>query len=601
MSLINSLFSGVSGLRNHQSMMDVIGNNIANVNTIGYKGSRVTFSDTFNQFIRFGSNPTTNSGGTNTFQIGLGMKMNSVDRNWNQGTFERTGITTDLALQGSGLFVLKNNGETFYSRAGAFVFDANGNLVNPQNGAVVQGKVATADGVIPPGNNLEAIQIDTNLRLPAQATTQISWGGNLDSAASLTRSENVQLTGNLSLNLDPYDAAASPAQDASEYSVTDSSTVYDPDGNEYTLDVTYTKIADGATSDFEMTYELTDVDGNVISTQEDLTLATTAGTGPNAGANVVLMQFDNDSSDDDPTDTTTTSIGELKSIGGLDPLDSANDDTITNGMTYADTVTGLDFLVDALSVTSADNPTTFSTAVDGNREPTIINGTLTIFDSLSNGHTLTLQFTKLAENEWKWNASVPAESGSLQSNTGTISFNSDGSIAAMSPNPPTVQFSPASGAESEEIEFSFGEIGYFEGITQTASNSVISALNQNGSAAAALSNLNVDQYGYVVGIFSNGQSRQLAQVLLATFPNRNGLISVGENMFQVSANTGDVLITEPGENSGTTIQSGALEQSNVDLSEEFTKMIVAQRGFQANARVITTSDTLLQEITNLVR
>jgi flagellar hook protein FlgE len=171
----------------------------------------------------------------------------------------------------------------------------------------------------------------------------------------------------------------------------------------------------------------------------------------------------------------------------------------------------------------------------------------------------------------------------------------------MSPNPPTVQFSPASGAESEEIEFNFGEIGYFEGITQTASNSVISALNQNGSAAASLSNLNVDQYGYVVGIFSNGQSRQLAQILLATFPNRNGLISVGENMYQVSANTGDVLIAEPGENSGTTIQSGALEQSNVDLSEEFTKMIVAQRGFQANARVITTSDTLLQEITNLVR
>ena len=601
MSLINSLFSGVSGLRNHQSMMDVIGNNIANVNTIGYKGSRVTFSDTFNQFIRFGSNPTENSGGTNTFQIGLGMKMNSVDRNWNQGTFERTGITTDLALQGSGLFVLKNNGETFYSRAGAFVFDANGNLVNPQNGAVIQGKVATADGTIPPGNNLEDIQIDTNLRLPAQATTEISWGGNLDSAATLTRSENVQLTGNLSLNLDPYDASASPAQDESEYSVTDTSTVYDPDGNEYTLTVTYTKIADGATSDFEMTYELTDEDENVISTQEDLALATTAGTGPNSGAQVVLMQFDNDSSDDDPTDTTTTSIGELKTIGSLDPLDSANDDTISNGMTFADTVTGLDFLIDALSVTSADNPTTFSTAVDGNREPTIINGTLTIFDSLSNGHTLTLQFTKLAENEWKWNASVPAESGSLQSNTGTISFNSDGSIASMSPNPPTVQFSPASGAESEEIEFNFGEIGYFEGITQTASSSVISALNQNGSAAASLSNLNVDQYGYVVGIFSNGQSRQLAQVLLATFPNRNGLISVGENMYQVSANTGDVLIAEPGENSGTTIQSGALEQSNVDLSEEFTKMIVAQRGFQANARVITTSDTLLQEITNLVR
>ena len=107
MALLNSLFSGVSGLRNHQAMMDVIGNNIANVNTIGFKGSRITFSDTFNQLIKSGTNSTENSGGTNSMQVGLGMKINSIDRNWNQGTFERTGITTDLALQGSGLFILK--------------------------------------------------------------------------------------------------------------------------------------------------------------------------------------------------------------------------------------------------------------------------------------------------------------------------------------------------------------------------------------------------------------------------------------------------------------------------------------------------------------
>jgi flagellar hook protein FlgE len=350
-----------------------------------------------------------------------------------------------------------------------------------------------------------------------------------------------------------------------------------------------------------MTYELLDEDGNVVSTQEDLALATTAGSGPNAGVNVVSMQFDNDNTDDDATDPTTTSIGELKSIGGLDPLDTANEQTIIDGMTYADTVTGLDYIIDALSVTSLDNPTTFNTAVDGNREPTKVNGTLTIYDSLSNSHTLTVTFTKIGQGEWKWRAAVPEDSGSLQSNSGTISFNDDGSISSMSPNPPTVRFSPSGGAQTETIEFNFGEIGYFEGITQTSSSSVISALNQNGSAAASLSNLSFDQYGYVVGIFSNGQSRQLAQILLASVPNLNGLVSTGENMYQVSANTGDVLIGEPGEATNTTIQSGALEQSNVDLSEEFTKMIVAQRGFQANARVITTSDTLLQEITNLVR
>ncbi len=246
MSLINSLFAGVSGLKNHQAMMDVIGNNIANVNSIGFKGSRVTFSDTFNQFVRYGTNPTAASGGTNTFQIGLGMKLNSVDRNWNQGTFERTGITTDLALQGNGLFILKNNGEKFYSRAGAFIFDADGKLVNPQNGAIVQGKLATSEGVIPPGNNLENIVIDSNMRLPAVSTTKTTWGGNLNSTASITRSENYVESGNIISTL------------AVGGTATDSNTVYDDNGNSYSLSVTYKKTA---ANTYDMTYELKDSAG----------------------------------------------------------------------------------------------------------------------------------------------------------------------------------------------------------------------------------------------------------------------------------------------------------------------------------------------------
>jgi flagellar hook protein FlgE len=129
----------------------------------------------------------------------------------------------------------------------------------------------------------------------------------------------------------------------------------------------------------------------------------------------------------------------------------------------------------------------------------------------------------------------------------------------------------------------------------------VSALTQNGSASASLSNINIDQYGNIVGVFTNGESQTLAQILLATFKNTNGLVSVGDNMYTVSANAGEPLVGDPGQNTGTTIQSGALEQSNVDLSEEFTNMIVAQRGFQANARVVTVSDQILQEITNLVR
>lgn len=544
MSLLNSLFSGVSGLRNHQAMMDVISNNIANVNTIGYKGSRVTFSDTFNNIIRYGSNPTDAAGGTNTFQIGLGMKLNSVDRNWTQGTFEGTGITTDLALQGRGLFVLENNGERFYSRAGSFVFDAEGRLVNSQNGAIVQGKVANTEGSVPPGNYLEDIIVDSNLRLPAVATTDISWGGNLDSSTSITRSENYLQTGNINANL------------AIGGSVSDANNVYDENGNRYRFQVTYTKTA---ADTYDMTYQLTNSDGNVV-----------------LGPTTTAVTFD-------PV------TGAMLTMGGGAPAP----------INITDANLGINFTFNPTSVTQEANSTSLASTVDANRNPTIVTGSLTIFDSLGSPHTLTIKFTKTSNNNWNWTCTVPTSSGVLTGNNGTISFNPDGSINAISPNPPVLTFTPNGGAAAQNITLNLGE--GFSGVTQTSSSSVVSALTQNGSAAASLSNINIDKYGYIVGVFTNGQSRPLAQILLATFPNLNGLISVGENMFTVSANTGDPLIGSAGESTGTTIQSGALEQSNVDLSEEFTRMIVSQRGFQASARVVTVSDTLLQEITNLVR
>lgn len=539
MSLLNSLFSGVSGIRANQTMMDVIGNNISNVNSIGFKGSRVTFSDAFHQFIRFGTNPTETSGGTNAFQVGLGTKISSIDRNWNQGTFERTGLLTDLALQGQGLFILNSNGQKFYSRAGTFNFDANGKLVHSQNGAIVQGKVATADGIIPPGNNLEDIVVDPNLKLPAVATTFAKWGGNLSSISTITRSEKYVQSGNINSTLTVGD------------SVEDSNLIYDENGNEYRLYLTYTKTA---ADTYDMNYELKDSNN-------------------------------------------TTVIGPTTQSVSFDPVTGEMLTPPTINIT--DATLGINFNLDVSTVTQLSTSTTLSSAVDDNRKPTIVNGTLTIFDSLGNPHTLTLKYTKTATNSWNWTASVPASTGTLTGNKGTITFNSDGSINTISPNPPVLSFVPSSGASLQNIELDFGRS--FDGITQTSANSVISALNQNGSASATLADLSIDQYGNIVGVFSNGYSRNLAQIMLASFPNLSGLTSVGDNMYTVSANSGDPFVGTAGEETGTTIQSGALEQSNVDLSEEFTRMIVSQRGFQANARVITVSDSLLQEVTNLIR
>ncbi|MGK9477058.1 flagellar hook protein FlgE [Melioribacter sp. OK-6-Me] len=558
MALLNSLFAGVSGLRNHQSMMDVIGNNISNVNTIGFKGSRVTFSDTFNQFVKSGTNPTTTSGGTNSFQIGLGMKINSIDRNWNQGTFERTGITTDLALQGQGLFILKSNGQQFYSRAGAFIFDADGKLVNPQNGAVVQGKIANGLGEIPAGTTLQDIVIDKNLRLPAVKTTTVSWGGNLQSSSTTIRTDIVELVGNLKKEV-PTSTQYYPGPTNTDWDV---STIYNKDGNEYQLWSRYEEDTTGAWTYY---YEIRDEDGNPLAT-------------PITGSQA--LTFD-----------TLTGV------------------CTTNQVVIQDTTEKIDYKLNFSSLSNLIADSNVVTRIDKAEVPEPVLGAVTIFDSLGNPHTLSVKFEHVDNNRWKWNVSIPSTSGSLSPNSyGEIYFDPNGQIQSVwqagnqvtsTPPIPKVTFTPASGAEAQIIDIDFGS--GTAGVTQTNLTSQIAALSQNGSASAALSNLNIDQYGNIIGIFSNGNSRILAQIMVATFKNLNALVSVGDNMYNVAANSGDPRIDTPGENSVTTIQSGALEQSNVDLSEEFTKMIISQRGFQANARVITTADNLLQEITNLIR
>ncbi len=286
----------------------------------------------------------------------------------------------------------------------------------------------------------------------------------------------------------------------------------------------------------------------------------------------------------------------------MDAASKAKFDGTNNLIKTADS--NINFTFDATSVTENGSTATLSSSADGNRTPNIVNGSVTVYDSLGNSHQVTLKYTKIDTNVWDWTASVPGtstSSGTATSSTGTITFNADGTLdpANISPNNPQLTFQPTGGAKPVSMDLDFGK--NFEGVTQTSASSVLSSLSQNGSASASLSNMNIDQYGNIVGVFSNGNSRTLAQLMVATFPNLNGLISNGDNLYSAYANAGQPRIGALGEETGTTVQSGALEQSNVDLSQEFTRMIVSQRGFQANARVITTADNLLQEITNIIR
>jgi len=421
MSFLRSLFSGVSGLRNHQLMMDVIGNNISNINTIGFKSGRATFSELFSQTLRGASQPLGEAGGIDPVQVGLGMTVNTVESLFAQGNIETTGQPTDLAIQGSGFFVVNKDGTDYYTRDGSFKFDANGQLVSAGTGAILQGKLADANGNIPIGTRLENLKIALDTKSAAKATGAVKFAGNLNSAAA---------------------------------------------------------------------------------------------TGDQAKASV------------------------------------------------------------------------------------------TVFDSLGNSQNVTLEFTKTANtNEWSWTASAPSPATITGGGSGTITFNADGTLNAFAygAGATSLTINPGNGASPMTVSIDAGTSGVFAGITQTNGSSNIAAREQDGYGAGVLNNISIDQDGRVLGSFSNGIVKTLGQVMLAEFNNPSGLVRMGNNMYDVTGNSGIPIISSPGDSSNSKIAPGGLEQSNVDLADEFTKMIMAQRGFQANARVITTSDEFLNDVVNLKR
>ena len=421
MAFLRALSAGVSGLRNHQLLMDVIGNNIANINTIGFKSSRATFSDLFTQTLRGATQSIGGNGGSNPIQVGLGTSINTLDTLFTQGNIESTGISTDLAIQGSGFFIVKKDGQNLFTRVGTFQLDATGKLVNPGTGAVVQGKVADDAGVVPSGTKLDDIKLSLDKKAPAKATSTVKFSGNLDSAAA-------------------------------------------------------------------------------------------------------------------------------------------------TGSTFPASVT--------------------------------------IFDSLGNRINLTMTFTKAAAaNSWTWAATAPAPATITAGGSGTATFKADGSLDTFTyaGGATALAMTPGTGASALGITLDVGTPGVFAGVTQSQGTSTVSPREQNGYSYGNLTNISVDQTGRIIGTFSNGTVITLAQIMLAEFNNPGGLQKVGNNMYNISGNTGTPGIVTAGESSSSTIVSGSLEQSNVDLADEFTRMITAQRGFQSNARVITSSDEFLNEVVNLKR
>lgn len=543
--MMRSLFSGVSGLRNHQVQMDIIGNNIANVNTIAFKASRLLFQDMLSQTLKAAGGGGEGRGGTNAQQAGLGMRIGSIDTIFSQGNLMATQRKTDLAIQGQGFFILSDGTNRFYSRAGGFDFDLNGNMVNPANGYIVQGYVGAGDVM---GTVIEDIQIEFNQSLPAKVTTEVSFAGNLDSDVSPT----------------------------SAFASTLLTKLFDEDGNQMNLQV-------GDEIDFAGTVGATGITGShIVTTTSSLSdLASSFQTAVQAagtGNETVTVQSGGDLRLG--ADTSAITGATLTCTGKTDFNTYGVFDTPIATSSTGDTAEG----------SRAADYTTFVTA----------------YDSLGNTQILSFLFAKDSEsgvsNTWNWQAVVPyASTDQPSGDTGTLTFNADGSLASGAATQITFDPDGSGGTSEMTVNLKFGSVGDFDGATQFSTAFSVTLKEQDGYSSGTLDDIFIDDSGLVTGVFTNGVNKSLAQLVLASFANPGGLLKAGDSLYKLSLNSGIAQEGKPGTGSIGTIASSTLEMSNVDLAQGFTEMIIAQRGFQVNARVITTSDEMLQEMVNLRR
>lgn len=657
--MMSSLFSGVSGLRNHQVRMNVIGNNIANVNTTGFKSGRVLFQDALVQTIKGAGRPSEISGGTNPVQIGLGMKVGTVDTLFTQGGLETTGQITDLAIQGSGFFVLSDGQGEYYTRAGAFGVDAESFLVDPATGMKVQGRMADADGRISALATIGDITLPFGQQDPANATTEVILANNLDSdatdaAASITN-ESSTTTG-IDILTGTYAANGAGG--------THSIVIDDNGGNGQAVNSTYTgtnlfgsmtgttTLNDLGVDDFNLTITVDGSTSNAIlglngqSTVNDLVtrINELAGvdcyldtTNP-ANAQIVIERtyagnggnYNIQTSASSATDPTHGNIvNRLLGIadGNVAIANNGLDHTFTAIDTFTpigkpaepgtaldiivDPDSGLAYMVDGLGGggITLQNSSPATTGISAGTllvetEPTQHSTSIVTYDSQGGKHTTIFTFTRTTTpNMWDWAVSFPNDESILEGGSGTVRFNPDGSLLSFDYNggANSLRYDPGTGAEVVDVSINAGVSSGFSGLTGFNSAHTASAIQQDGYAMGILEKISFDQAGMISGIFSNGVSRTLAQLVLADFNNKSGLLKVGGNVYQVSANSGAAISGVAGETISGSVSSGALESSNVDIAMEFTNMITAQRGFQANARVITTSDNMLDELVNLKR
>ncbi len=540
--MLRSLLAGVSGLRNHQMRMDVIGNNIANINTIGFKSGRINFAEALSQTLA-----PAGASYLNPMQIGLGMKTTSIENLYSQGSLERTGVLTDLAIEGDGFFILNAGDTQMLTRAGQFFFDADGKLVN-HSGLAVQGWQLTDENkkLGLGSGNLSDISIDMNMVSEAKETGNIWLSGNLN--AGLKTTTEVWSLGS-ALTTGGANADATTALNS--------------------LDQVSTQLVDGDTIEISGT--------NPDGTEVSATYTYSSGDTVQNLLDAINNAFSGV--------TATMQDGKIV-LTDAEAGDSSTTIRLTNGANNTGRIDLANFV----------NTTPGETAK--------VKTSVVVYDSLGSSHNVILEFTKTANNgEWTWTAKTTGDEEITAGSSGRATFNEAGSLTSFTFDDGATKMTldPKNGAKVMDVDLHAESGEGRMGLTQFNSLSTVNVKQQDGRAVGRLVNLTIDPKGVINGTFSNGEKVALAKIALAEVPNKSGLMQLGEGMYQSSMASGAQQVVELDDKSVTSIVSGSLEMSNVDVAKEFTDMITTQRGFEANARVITTSDQMLSELISLKR
>ncbi len=583
MASLTALMTGLTGLNANARKLDVIGNNIANANTTGFKSSRMMFQTQFSLTPRDGSAPTADNGGTNPFQIGMGVEVAGTQRNFGNGVISPTGDARDLAIDGKGLFIMQKGVEQVYTRSGAFRQDRDNNLVDI-NGNTLLGFGVDSDFQIQNGA-LTPLNIPVGSMSVAQATRNARFAGNLNaSGAVATTGSTTTLGGTATTGLALIPTALFPPTPPN---------VIEPGSFLF-------EVADplAPTVPLFSPGQILEIKGAERGTR----------TIPDAQLTI------------DGTTTVTDLMNFLRDALGLNgaatPPTGAQPAGVTlNNQTGLFTITGNVGTVNDLQVDTTDvrllnsggqfvrNPFVMAEAGDATGES--VRTTTVVYDSLGAPVTLDLSFVLESKDSsgttWRYFADS-GDDTDLSPNlaTGLVEFDTLGQLQTTTPITVSIDRTNTGAATPLTLDLKLSE-GADRITALSSTQSAIASTFQDGYPLGTLSAFGVDSDGTIVGAFTNGLSRTLGQVALATFNNIEGLEDIGDNLFRVGVNSGSPVIATPGTLGTGSIVGGALEQSNVDLGAEFIEMIQTSTGYSASSRVVRTADELLQQLLVLGR